>query len=316
MMPDAHGARRSERAAMGLHLAVGAVLGVLLLHPVTMVVYWLEFRPEPASLLAFVWARMTASASPRMLAMNGLFALLGAAVGGVFGAYHWRLARKKRALRSLVHELGADLRALIAGGESEQTEFKSTARWDLRQQKVSKELEDAIVKTIGGFLNHSGGSLVVGVSDGGEVVGLQPDYGTLKQKNRDGFEQFVMSLVKDRLGGQVCGFVHPVFVELDGADVCRLVVEPCDRPVYVSDRAGARYFLRTGNATRELDVREAVEHVLLRAGRRRRRRPAGDSPLADATGGRPVEAGSPGEQDSPAETLAAPEGRGTTERED
>ncbi len=251
---------------MGLHLVVGAVLGVLVLHPATMVIYWLEFRPEAASLLAFVWSRMTASVSPRMLAMNGLFGLLGAGVGAVFGAYNWTLARRKRALRSLAHELGADLRALIAGGESEQTEFKSTARWDVRQHKVSKELEDAIVKTIAGFLNHRGGSLVVGVSDSGEVVGLQPDYGTLKQKNRDGFEQLVMSLVTDRLGGQVCGFVHPVFAELDGADVCRLVVEPCDRPVYVSDRAGARYFVRTGNATHELDVREAVEHILLRRG--------------------------------------------------
>lgn len=49
-----------------------------------------------------------------------------------------------------------------------------------------------------------------------------------------------MTLVKERLGAHVCAFVHPVFVTLDGADVFRLVVEACDRPVYCSDRDGAR----------------------------------------------------------------------------
>lgn len=128
-----------------------------------------------------------------------------------------------------------------------------------------------MVKTIAGFLNHQGGSLLVGISDAGDVIGLKADYRTLKHKNRDGFERFVMTLIKERLGGHVCSFVHPVFVDLGGVDVCRIVVEPCDRPIFCSDRGGDRYFLRTGNATRELDVREAVEHIRLRGGGRRRR---------------------------------------------
>lgn len=120
-------------------MVVGAVLGILLLHPATMVIYWLELRPQPVDLSTFVWGMMSASVSSRMLAMNGLFVLLGAAVGGVFGAYHWVLAGKKRALRSLASELGTDVCALIDGGESEHVEFKTAARWDLRQQKVSKD---------------------------------------------------------------------------------------------------------------------------------------------------------------------------------
>lgn len=264
-------ARGSERVVLALHLVAGALLGVLFLHPATMVIYWLEFRPQPVELFAFVSGRMAASASPRMLAMNGLFALIGTAVGGVFGAYHWVLAGKERALRSLAHELGTDIRALIDGGENEHTEFKSTARWDLLQQQVNKDLEEVLVKTVAGLLNHQGGSLIVGVSDAGEVIGIEADYRTLRHKTRDGFERHIMTLIKERLGGHVCSFVHGVFVDLDGTDVCRLVIESCDRPVYFNHRGCARYFLRTGNATRELDVREAIEHVGLRKGRSRGR---------------------------------------------
>jgi hypothetical protein len=151
---EAPAALRSERAIFALHLVVGAVLGALFLHPATMVIYWLEFRPEPTDLVTFVFSRIAASVSPHMLAMNGLFVLLGAAVGGVFGAYERALAARKRVLDSLAHELGTDVRALIEGGENERTEFKSTARWDVRQQKVSKEIEYALVKTVAGFLNH------------------------------------------------------------------------------------------------------------------------------------------------------------------
>lgn len=271
----------SERTVLALHLLAGAVLGVLLLHPATMVIYWLEFRPEPNDLITFVSGRMAASVSLQMLPMNGLFVLLGAAVGGVFGAYHWALASKKRALRFLAHELGTDLGVIISGGEDEHTEFKSTARWDVRQNKVNKALEGVLVKTVAGFLNHRGGSLVIGVSDAGEVVGLEADYRTLKHKNRDGFERFLMTLIKERLGGHVCSFIHPVFASIDGSDVCRLIVEPSDRPVYCSDGSGAHYFLRTGNATRELDVREAIEHIRGRGGRTRPRSFARLSPSED-----------------------------------
>ena len=247
------------------------MLGVFVLHPATMVIYWLEFRPDSKNLITFVLERMAASVSPEMFPMNGLFVLLGAAIGGVFGGYHWILAEKNRALRFLTHELGASLVGIISGGEDEHTEFKSTARWDVRQDKINRALEGVLVKTVAGFLNHQGGSLVIGVSDAGEIVGLEADYQTLKHKNRDGFERFLMSLIKERLGGHVCSLIHPVFASIGGSDVCRLVVEPSDRPIYSSDGRGAHYFLRTGNATRELDVREAVEHIRGRGGKRRGR---------------------------------------------
>ncbi len=247
-----------------LELLAGAFLGVLLLHPATMVIYWLEFQPEPISVYAFVTQRMLLSFRPQMLPMSVLFLVLGGVIGAAFGTYHGILGRNRRILRFLARELATDVHSLIRAGETASTEFKSSVRWDRKQQKVNKCLEDAIARTIAGFANHEGGSLLIGVSDDGAIVGLHADYQTLKRKDRDGFQQLIMSLVKERLGGHVCALVHPVFADIDGIEVCRLVIEPSDRPVYCSDRGFARYFLRTGNATRELDVREAVEHIRIR----------------------------------------------------
>ncbi len=75
-----------------------------------------------------------------------------------------------------------EIEALIKAGESATVEFKSSARWDMRQNKLNKELEQVIVKTVAGFLNTEGGTLLIGVDDGGIIVGLQHDYQTLGKK--------------------------------------------------------------------------------------------------------------------------------------
>lgn len=56
--------------------------------------------------------------------------------------------------------------------------------------------------------------------------------------------------------------VHIIFREVDAKDVCRVIVEPLRQSVYVNaDDETTHYFLRTGNATRGLDVQEALQHA-------------------------------------------------------
>ena len=54
---------------------------------------------------------------------------------------------------------GAALRTvdeLVYNDEDVVVEFKSTARWDLNADEPSKAMEDAVVKTVAGFLNTDG----------------------------------------------------------------------------------------------------------------------------------------------------------------
>ena len=64
---------------------------------------------------------------------------------------------------------------LVEIGESDEIEFKSTLRFNLHTGEKDSRMEFACVKTIAGFLNRDGGSLVIGVGDDGSPLGLDTD---------------------------------------------------------------------------------------------------------------------------------------------
>ena len=65
-------------------------------------------------------------------------------------------------------------------GESDSLEFKSSARWNMRAGKRDDAMETVIAKTVAAFMNSGGGTLLIGVDDDGRLIGLGPDYATLK----------------------------------------------------------------------------------------------------------------------------------------
>jgi hypothetical protein len=150
---------------------------------------------------------------------------------------------------------------LINRGESAKLEFKSTARWDLREDKKSKVIEEIILKTVAAFLNTDGGTLLIGVADDGSIVGLQPDMQTLRKKDRDGYELWLMNdLLLATFGNAMAPFFEVSFGLVDGKDVCRVNVKPGPEPVYITTKAlnpGGQpqecFFIRTGNSTNKLD---------------------------------------------------------------
>ena len=160
-----------------------------------------------------------------------------------------------------------DVRRLMATGENDRIEFKSSLRWDRREQRVNKQLEKAVVKTLAGFLNaEDGGTLLIGVDDAGAAVGLAADYESLHRKDRDGFEQHLQQLVAQNLGESMAPYLTVTFNEIDGRDVCHVSVDPSDHPVYVDEQQQAVFFLRAGNGTKPLPVDEAVKYVQHRWG--------------------------------------------------
>jgi len=251
---------RTRRRGWLAPVAGGALLGLLVLHPFAMAATWFELRAaglDPPPLLE----RLVRSAAPSMAGMSLAYAGLGAALGAALFAAHRAVTRRDEKIRWLSRELALATRTVIEGGEDERTELKSTLRWDLALGRTNKDLERAVVTGLAGLMNHRGGSLIVGVADDGSAVGLEADYASLRRRDRDGFQQRIFTLVREHLGAEHCPLVHPVFGEIEGRDVCRLVVERSPRPVFLRDGRTSRYFLRTGNATRELDARETMEHL-------------------------------------------------------
>lgn len=250
---------------------LGVLLGAVVLHPVTMAIYWFEFHPEStglATMWAFVHHRVQAGFSAPMLMMTGTFAVIGGVLGLTYGMAWEALAKRRRAQDALELELGRTLPALLAAGEGEVLEYKASARWDYREGKTSGLVEDAIARAVAGLMNHRGGSILIGVDDAGSPVGLAKDYASLRRRDRDGFQQFLMTLIQRRLGAKACTLVHVLFHAPDDNELCHIVVEPSPQPVYFLAERGAQYYVRTGNATRALDVREALEHIAARWPRR------------------------------------------------
>ncbi len=150
---------------------------------------------------------------------------------------------------------------LITQGENAQLEFKSSTHWDIRENKQNKVMEEVILKTVAGFLNsYQGGTLLIGIDDDGNVLGLNHDYQTFKKKNRDGYELFLTNdLLLKELGKDLAPYIHITFHEVEGKDVCRIILDPSPRPVYVklkdskSGQTKECFFIRTGNLTREIN---------------------------------------------------------------
>ena len=160
------------------------------------------------------------------------------------------------------------VRTLIDSGESEKLEFKSSLRWDRRQELVNKKLESVVVKTLAGFLNAEGGTLLIGVDDARVPVGLAADYATLRKHDCDGFELHLQEILVRDLGESASSsFLTINFHEIDGQDICQITVEPSDHPIYVEYQREAIFYLRVGNGTRALPVNEAVQYIGKRWGK-------------------------------------------------
>jgi Schlafen, AlbA_2/MmeI, DNA-methyltransferase domain len=154
-----------------------------------------------------------------------------------------------------------EVAAMIAGGENATVEFKSSARWDLKQDTQNKAMEHVIVKTVAAFLNTDGGTLLIGVDDSATVSGLQNDYKTLgKHQDRDGYESWLTTLLLDQFGKESSPLIRITFHDMAGQDVCRLAVKPSPKAVYVTEGNAENLYIRTGNATRQLTTKEAIDY--------------------------------------------------------
>ena len=169
--------------------------------------------------------------------------------------------RRNALIVQLEQELGKDLAALIRRGEDDHLEFKSSFRYDYRLQKVNKALEAVVVKTLAGFMNTQGGTLLIGVGDDGGIVGLECDFQTLQCKRQRRLHAVLTSTAADRLGTPACRLLRILFHRQDGKQVCRIIVLPSPVPVYAKEDKHSKFYIRTASGTREMDLQEAVSYI-------------------------------------------------------
>ena len=247
-----------------IHTLAGLLIGYFLIHPVSMVIYWFQLNANEytlTDLFDVFLGNLKHSFSLHMMPMSVAFSILGALIGLGSGFYYKSIKKKEYLLYSKRQLLQQSMPSLIAGGESEFVEFKSSLRHDYRQIKTDKNLEDVILKSIAGFLNSKGGILIIGVNDSGEILGLENDYWSLKRKDKDGFQQRLILIISNAFGKDICTKIHIAFHEINVQEICTLYIEPSQHPVFVNEDNRTIFYLRTGNVTNPLTTSEVVKYL-------------------------------------------------------
>jgi ATP-dependent Lon protease len=160
----------------------------------------------------------------------------------------------------------APIAELIAQGEGSRVEFKQTARVNAATKRRDQVIELMVVKSIAGFMNGQGGTLLIGVTDSGDVFGIEKDLKTLGSKQTwDGFELWLTGLLDNALGPTATSKVSIAHESFPEGTVCRVDVEPSRRPTFVRRGKGeADLYVRLNNSTRLLNTADAVEYVSTR----------------------------------------------------
>ena len=190
-------------------------------------------------------------------------------------------------LRSI--EKTADLDSLISNGEGTRLEFKQTMQWDTTLHKRNPELLRACVKTVCGFLNGAGGTLLIGVANSGEPTGLEDDIRDFSdRKTIDGFELRLREALVVGLDPESSHLVAMTFPIVRGSRYAAWMSsvlpilsswsaktfpqqfhvrqegrppQPVKCPSCGELIHPPEFYVRKGNASRPLDVRRAHEYI-------------------------------------------------------
>jgi len=153
------------------------------------------------------------------------------------------------------------LNDIIKNGENDHVEFKSSLRWDFNRDELNKALEIPVLKTIVAFLNSEGGTLLVGVDDRAQVIGVEKDYPTFKKHNADGFIQYLLQIVNFRIGTEMNKFISIIVEKIDEKEVCVIRVEKSGKPSFLKLENKEEFYIRASLSSQPMNIREASEYI-------------------------------------------------------
>jgi serine/threonine protein kinase len=173
--------------------------------------------------------------------------------------------------------------ALIASGESDTVEFKSSLHHPYRPlpeelarkveagkinatqaaREVEKGLHQSVSKTLAAFLNSSGGTLLIGVDDTGGVLGIEADYPYLQRgkQNQDGWQLSLRNIVNRALGEEVWGIIHVSLVTHEQSAIAVVQCPPRSSETWHSDGGKHIFYIRSSSATESLQGPTLTRYV-------------------------------------------------------
>ena len=124
-------------------------------------------------------------------------------------------------------------------------------------------LIDQVLKACLGFLNNVGGTILVGVNDSNEIVGISPDI--TKSGSLDKLILRLNTQIQQKIGQVAVGLVSITTpLTASGETIMRIDVKASDRPVFTNKPVDKRtgLFVRNNNSTSLLNDEDAHSYIL------------------------------------------------------
>lgn len=150
--------------------------------------------------------------------------------------------------------------------ESKTLEFKSSLRWNLKEdRKDDMVVTHSVLKTIAAFLNTEGGDLLIGVADDRTVLGIDHD----RLENDDRFMLHLAQVVRNGLGDRAGTCIDPKTQIVQGKTVCLVSCQRSPEPVFLRWKGIERdprgeFFVRSGPGTVRLNSEDTEEYIRTR----------------------------------------------------
>ncbi len=146
---------------------------------------------------------------------------------------------------------------LIAQGEHAHVEFKSSLRTNLHTQKVDKRMEHSVLKTVNAYLNTHGGTLLVGVDDAGQIIGLDND----QFPHTDALNLHFTNMLKNHIGAEYLPFIRFDTLKVHDKDVLKVDCAKSHKPSFLSIDGVEEFYIRNGPSSAQLKGRALVDYI-------------------------------------------------------
>ncbi len=156
---------------------------------------------------------------------------------------------------------------IINSGESKKIEFKSTLRVNLHTNSPDPKIELSCMKTIAGFLNTNGGTLLIGVSDDKRVLGLDKDFESFSKKDDllDEFQKHLDNRFETYFGNSIFSKIKIYFPILNNKTICRIEVERSEKePIYLKNAVNGKkeeFYIRRSASTISLTPSDMMKYI-------------------------------------------------------
>ncbi|MFA5953040.1 MAG: ATP-binding protein [Candidatus Pacearchaeota archaeon] len=147
---------------------------------------------------------------------------------------------------------------LIKEGEKQNLEFKSTLRINLHTNEIDRNIEQSVMKTINAFLNSEGGILLIGVSNNGEIIGIEND----KFENIDRFNLHLINLIKQQIGKKSLDLINIDNIKINNKTVTKIEISKSKKEIFLKiNPKEEEFYIRIGPSTVQLKASELVDYI-------------------------------------------------------